>query len=52
MKLLKFILVNLIVTPIFYLMTFPICSVIALMDWGNGKSFKENLKEVMGVTKK
>ena len=52
MKLFKFILVRLVVTPIFYVMTFPICGIIALMDWNNGRSFKENLREVMGVTKK
>tara|TARA_B100000941_G_C28378984_1_gene486277 strand:- start:205 stop:363 length:159 start_codon:yes stop_codon:yes gene_type:complete len=52
MKLFKFILVRLVVTPIFYIMTFPICGIIALMDWNNGRSFKENLREVMGVTKK
>lgn len=52
MKLLKFILVNFIVTPVFYVMTFPICGIIALMDWHNGRTYRENLKEVMGVTKK
>lgn len=52
MKLLKFILVKLIVTPLFYIMTFPICSVIAIMDWNNGRTFKQNLREVMGVNKK
>lgn len=48
-KFFKWIIVYLLVTPIFYIMTFPICSLIALMDWGNGKTFKENLREVMGI---
>ena len=52
MKLIKFIFVNLIVTPLFYAMTFPICGVIAIMDWNNGRTFKENIREVMGVKKK
>ena len=49
MKILKWIIVYLIVAPVFYIMTFPICSLIALMDWGNGKTYKENLREVMGI---
>ena len=52
MKLLKWILVYIIVAPVFYIMTFPICSLIALMDWGNGKTYKENLREVMGMKQK
>ena len=52
MKILKWIIVYILVAPLFYLITFPICSIIALMDWGNGKTFRENLREVMGVTKK
>ena len=35
--------------PLFYLITLPICSLIALMDWNNGKTFIENLKEILGV---
>ena len=31
---------------------FPICSLIALMDWGNGKTYRENLREVMGMKQK
>ena len=52
MKILKWIIVNIIVAPLFYLMTFPICSLIALMDRGNGKTYRENLREVMGMKKK
>ena len=49
MKILKWIIVYIIVAPVFYVMTFPICSLIALMDWGNGKTYRENLREVMGM---
>lgn len=49
MKLFKFLIVKLIVTPIFYIMTFPICGLIALMDLGNGRTYKQNLREVMGM---
>ena len=52
MKLIKWIVVYIIVAPLFYILTFPICSLIALMDWGNGKTYTENLREVMGVKKK
>ena len=52
MKLLKWILVYIIVAPVFYIMPFPICSLIALMDWGNGKTYRENLREVMGMKQK
>ena len=52
MKLLKWILVYIIVAPVFYIMSFPICSLIALMDWGNGKTYRENLREVMGMKQK
>ena len=52
MRLIKWIVVYIIVAPLFYMMTFPICSLIALMDWGNGKTYRENLREVMGVKKK
>ncbi len=48
-KFFKWIIVYLLVAPVFYVMTFPICSLIALMDWGNGKTYKENLREVMGI---
>ena len=51
MKILKWIVVYIIVAPLFYIMTFPICSLIALMDWGNGKTYKENLREVVGIKK-
>jgi len=37
------------IIPLFYLITLPICSLIALMDWNNGKTFIENLKEILGV---
>ena len=52
MRPIKWIVVYIIVAPLFYIMTFPICSLIALMDWGNGKTYRENLREVMGVKKK
>ena len=52
MRLIKWIVVYIIVAPLFYILTFPICSLIALMDWGNGKTYRENLREVMGVKKK
>ena len=51
-KFFKWIIVNLLVAPVFYIMTFPICSLIALMDWGNGKTYRENLREVMGMKQK
>ena len=51
MRLIKWIVVNIIVAPLFYILTFPICSLIALMVWGNGKTYRENLREVMGVKK-
>ena len=40
------------IIPLFYLITLPICSLIALMDWNNGKTFIENLKEILGVRQK
>ena len=52
MKILKWIIVYIIVAPVFYVMTFPICSLIALMDWGNGKTYRENLREVIGMKQK
>ena len=52
MKILKWIIVYVIVAPVFYVITFPICGLIALMDFGNGKTYRENLKEVMGIKHK
>jgi len=41
-------LIDYTVIPLFYLLTLPMCCVIALMDSTNGKGFKHNLKIVMG----
>ena len=34
---------------LFYITCLPICVIIALMDWNNGRGFRDNLREVMGV---
>ena len=33
---------------LFYITCLPMCVVIALMDWNNGRGFRSNLSEVMG----
>ena len=37
---------------LFYITCLPICVIIALMDWNNGRGFKTNLREVMGQPNK
>jgi|TARA_B100001741_G_C16487448_1_gene567977 hypothetical protein len=44
----KFI-INYTIIPVFYVTVLPICVLIALMDSNNGKGFKKNLREVMGI---
>ena len=44
-------IINYTIIPLFYLTALPICIIIALMDSNNGKGFKKNLREVMGIKK-
>ena len=37
---------------LFYITCLPICVIIALMDWNNGKEFSVSLREVMGQSGK
>ena len=37
------------VTLIYIIVMFPIIGMIALFDWGNGKTFKQNLNEIYGL---
>ncbi len=42
-------IINYTIIPLFYLSALPICVIIALMDYNNGRTFIANLKSVMGV---
>ena len=42
-------IINWTIIPLFYITALPICIIIALMDSNNGRGFRTNLHEVMGV---
>jgi len=42
-------IINYTIIPLFYLSALPICVIIALMDYNNGRTFIANLKSVMGI---
>ena len=37
-----------IIRPLFLVTMLPICGLIAVMDYNNGKGFLHNLREIMG----
>ena len=40
---------NFTIIPVFYITALPMCIIIALMDSNNGRGFRTNLREVMGI---